>query len=94
MSVRGDFFVTGDGDTCDSTALEMASLSPSSGKCQSMKNTHRRTCCDPNYDPIPIAQKEEDEIPGSNLPQGDEPHCDICKNGQFPGLPKTVRSMG
>ena len=91
-SVRGNFFVSDTGDTCDSTYLEMAPLNPNSQKCASKINQYRQTCCDPNYNPIPIAQAP-DEPKQPNIPQGPHPHCDICRGGEFPGLPKTVTAV-
>jgi len=87
--IRGDLFITEDGGTCETVALEMAGLAQNSQRCREYKKNYRSDCCDRNANPIPVAQQEpEDFVP--NLPQGDEPQCDICKDGGFPGYPKIV----
>lgn len=87
------------GATCYDKLLEMVdpeniNVLSSDGKqqCQVQINRHRQRCCDPNYDPIEIAVAPT-PAPVINLPYGTEPLCDLCPDGRFPGLPKTVAAV-
>jgi hypothetical protein len=39
--------------------------------------------------PLPIAEP----IPHVNYPEGPHPHCDLCKNGHFPGNPYMMTAI-
>lgn len=92
---RGSMFITQDGFTCDSMALWMAdsrNAGQGSPTCKTYKSKYRQMCCDRTFTPIPVAQPD----PGEevvNLPDGGEPHCDLCTRGTYPGRPNTVTAV-
>jgi hypothetical protein len=85
-----------DGTTCYDQFLSMADTENAStngsGACRSQIALHRRRCCDPDFDPIDIAVAPT-PAPVINLPYGSEPFCDLCPDGRFPGIPKTVTAV-
>jgi hypothetical protein len=95
-SGRGSRFVDESGLTCDMLLLEMADPTNESkvgsSACQSLQNSFRRTCCDSTYQPPEVAQAPT-PAPLINLPRGTEPLCDLCEDGAFPGLPRTVTAV-
>jgi hypothetical protein len=85
------------GTTCYDKILEMADggneSTQGSDKCKSLQNQYRQTCCDANYTPIEVAQAPT-SAPVINLPSnGAEPICNVCPDGGFPDLPKTVLAI-
>lgn len=95
-SGRGSRFVDESGLTCDMLLLEMADpdneSTVGSSACRSLQNSFRRTCCDSTYQPPEVAQAPT-PAPRINLPRGTEPLCDLCEDGAFPGLPRTVTAV-
>lgn len=92
---RGSMTVTTAGLTCDDVALTMADPTKypaNSDQCRSMKRQYRRTCCKAKYEPIPVmAVPAPPKIP--NLKPGQEPWCDLCPDGTYPGRPNTVTAV-
>lgn len=84
------------GTTCYEQLLSMADTENSStngsGECTKQIALHRRRCCDSSYTPIEIAVAPT-PAPVINLPYGSESYCDLCTDGRFPGLPKTVTAV-
>jgi hypothetical protein len=84
------------GSTCYDKLLDMADTENAStngsGECQKQIALHRRRCCDASYNPIEIAIAPT-PAPVINLPYGNEPYCDLCPDGRFPGIPKTVTAV-
>lgn len=93
---RDDFNVDQFGTTCYDLLLDMADdqteSQPGNGKCRSLQARHRQTCCDASYNPPEVAQVPT-PAPVINLPYGDEPLCDVCKDGRYPGIPTTVLAI-
>jgi hypothetical protein len=84
------------GTTCYEQLLSMSDTENAStngsGECTKQINLHRRRCCDSTFNPIDIAIAPT-PAPVINLPFGSEPYCDLCTDGRFPGLPKTVTAV-
>lgn len=84
------------GTTCYEQLLSMADTANGStngsGECTKQINLHRQRCCDPSFNPIEIAVAPT-PAPVINLPTGNEPYCDLCPDGRFPGNPKTVTAV-
>jgi hypothetical protein len=93
---RADLFIDDNGTTCYDLLLDIADdtneSTPGTGACQYLQTKHRRTCCDADYDPPEVAQAPT-PAPFINLPQGNEPVCNVCPDGRYPGLPKTVTAV-
>jgi hypothetical protein len=79
---RMDFFIDDRGTTCRKLALEMADPTNDSKQgnavCRALQSQHRRTCCDPTYNPVEIPQKPVlgDKNPYST---GKYNSCDLCR---------------
>jgi hypothetical protein len=84
------------GTTCYDQLLSMADTENAStngsGECTKQIALHRRRCCDSSYTPIDIAIAPT-PAPVINLPYGNEPFCNLCPDGRFPGIPKTVTAV-
>jgi hypothetical protein len=84
------------GTTCYDQLLDMADTengsTNGSAECAKQINLHRDRCCNSNFVPIDIAVAPT-PAPVVNLPYGDEPLCDLCHDGTFPGLPRTVTAV-
>jgi hypothetical protein len=84
------------GTTCYEQLLSMAdndnASTNGSGECTKLINLHRRRCCDSSFVPIDIAIAPT-PAPVTNLRPGSEPYCDLCRDGRFPGLPRTVTAV-
>jgi hypothetical protein len=84
------------GTTCYDQLLNMADTENSStngsAECAKQINLHRDRCCNRNSVVIDIAVAPT-PAPQVNLPYGDEPYCDLCEDGRFPGLPRTVTAV-
>jgi hypothetical protein len=95
-SGRGSRFVDESGLTCNMLLLEMADTdnesSAESSVCKSLQNSFRRSCCDSTYQPPEVAQAPT-PTPQINLTRGNQPLCDLCEDGSFPGLPRTVTAV-
>jgi hypothetical protein len=95
-SGRGYLNVDEFGTTCYEQQLSMADTENASTngseECTNQINLHRRRCCDSTFIPIDIAIAPT-PAPVINLPNGTEPYCDLCADGRFPGLPKTVTAV-
>jgi hypothetical protein len=93
---RDDLNVDQFGTTCSDQLLSMADTDNAStngsGACRRQIALHRRRCCDPDYTPIEIAIAPT-PAPVINLPYGSEPYCNLCPDGRFPGIPKTVTAV-
>lgn len=93
---RASLLVTSTGDTCNSIMLKMAKTS--GGTCSGYKSQHYNACCNPNFNPPQIAQQARDSRTSSDSkeavrPMGNEPECDLCEDGSFPGTPNTVTAV-
>ena len=92
VSDRGGLYVDANGKTCTDLILEMADPNNDSTyeseECSQLVDLHSARCCDPSYNPIPIEQNPT--TPPGPLEPGDEPPCDICHDGSFPGNLNTV----
>jgi hypothetical protein len=84
------------GTTCYDQLLSMADTDNAStngsGECTKQIALHRRRCCDSSYSPIEIVIAPT-PAPVINLPYGSEPYCNLCPDGRFPGIPKTVTAV-
>jgi hypothetical protein len=84
------------GTTCYDQLLSMADTENAStngsGECTKQIALHRRRCCDSSFKPIEIAIAPT-PAPVINLPYGSEPFCNLCADGRFPGIPKTVTAV-
>jgi len=97
---RGNHYLTQNGDTCNTMYLQMTDPTndsrPGTSECSRLQNMYRRTCCDSSFSPQTLAQNEqatEAQIYAQKYSVGDEPHCDLCEDGSYPGTPNTVTAV-
>ena len=93
LTDRALLAVDSQGTTCQDMSLDMADPSGNaqqgSGICRQLQTQHYDHCCNPNHTPSQIAQATT-VSPGAEYPTGNYESCNLCKNGQYPGLDQTL----
>lgn len=94
--VRFNELVDAVGTTCGRLANQMADPSNDSkqgnGSCKNLQNLHFDRCCNPNFDPPPIAQAPTSS-PGSKIDYGPYAPCNLCIDGSLPTNPNTMTAV-
>ena len=81
-----------DGTTCVDIALELATnFLPGSYECEAEIAKYREPCCG-DEEPADV-EFVETLPPAYNGPMGDYPVCDICRDGDYPGVTSMVISV-
>lgn len=90
---RGDLHVDEYGLTCNKLYLQMADPSNTSVQgnsvCLRLIANFRTRCCDSSHKPIPIVQAPT-AAPNWGMPRGNEPICNLCRDGSYPTKPFTL----
>lgn len=106
LSGRGDYVVSPDGRSCDTLSLDLAfvDVETEAGaiECEAAQMAMRPTCCEPDYlpppeiaytPPPPESPCEQEEPPTWCEGAGEEPTCQLCLDGRFPGNPYTITTV-
>lgn len=90
---RANLAVDSQGYTCQELIIDMADTSndikQGNSKCRQLKSRWYNHCCNPSHKPSTIAQSPT-ASPGNQYPKGNYPKCDLCQNGSYPSLDKTL----
>jgi hypothetical protein len=92
---RADIFLNDSGLSCaklDSMMFNPGNARPGSASCIQNQNAYRDVCCNPNSSFQSVPQRAT-QPPVMNIPQGNEPWCDICLNKSYPAKPYTITTV-
>lgn len=93
LSGRATLAVDSQGTTCQQLVIDMAdpsnSIQQGNGLCRQLQGQWYDHCCNPHHTPATIAQAPTASL-GSSYPSGPYSTCDLCNNGQYPGLDQTL----
>lgn len=93
LSGRANLAVDSQGYTCQKLIIDMAdptnSIKQGNGACRQLQGRWYDHCCNPSHKPATIAQSPT-ASPGNNYPKGQYSKCDVCRDGSYPTLDKTL----
>jgi hypothetical protein len=95
---RADIFLNDGGLSCaklDAVMFNPANHRPGTSSCIQQQNSYRDVCCNPSstFQSVPQKATIAPGPPVVNMPQGNEPHCDLCFNKNYPTKPYTITTV-
>ncbi|GAX27918.1 hypothetical protein FisN_21Hh268 [Fistulifera solaris] len=93
LSGRANLAVDNKGYTCQKLIIDMAdptnSIKQGNAACRQLQGRWYDHCCNPSHKPTAIAQSPVPS-PATNYPRGSYSKCDLCRDGSYPSLDKTL----
>ena len=93
LSGRSNLAVNNQGYTCQKLIIDMAdptnSIKQGNAACRQLQGRWYDHCCNPSHKPTTIAQSPT-VSPGNQYPKGKYSKCDLCLDGSYPSMDKTL----